>query len=161
MLRAVSKQTDDPTESRDEVNLATLSTRHIRFGWILVFVYVMLGVLLEILHGFKMGLYLDVSNEARRLVWTLAHTHGTLIGVLNIAFALTLPRLALSETAMRAASLLFLSAGVVMPLGFFLGGVVIYGGDPGLPIVLAPIGGLFLVGAVGLAALGGWRGHSG
>jgi hypothetical protein len=48
-----------------------------------------------------------------------------------------------------------------MPLGFLLGGVVIYGGDPGLPIVLAPLGGLFLVGAVGLAALGALRGRSG
>lgn len=160
MLRVVSEPADDRSESRDGMDLATLSARHMRFGWLLVFVYVLLGVSLEILHGFKVGLYLDVSSEARRLVWTLAHTHGTLIGVLNIGFALTLPRLALSATALRAASLLFLSAGVVMPLGFFLGGVVIYGGDPGLLIVLAPVGGLFLVGAVGLTALGAWRDHS-
>ena len=140
--------------------LDALASRHVRFGWLLIFAYVLLGLLLETLHGFKAGIYLDVSNEARRLVWTLAHTHGTLIGVLNLGFAVTLPRLALSAALLRAASLLFVLSGIVMPLGFFLGGITIYGGDPGLPILLAPLGGGFLVGAVGLAAFGAVRGAS-
>ncbi len=161
MLRAVSEPTDDPIASPPGVDLAALSARHVRFGWLLIFGYVMLGAVLESMHGFKVALYLDASNEARRLVWTLAHTHGTLIGVLNLGFAVTLHRLALSETLLFAASRLFVLAGAVMPLGFLLGGVVIYGGDPGLPIVLAPLGGLFLVGAVGLAALGALSGRSG
>ena len=141
-----------------ESELDALARRHVRFGWLLVFGYVLLGVTLETLHGFKAGLYLDASNEARRLVWTLAHTHGTLIGVLNLGFAVTLARLGLSAAQLRAASLLFVLAGIVMPLGFFLGGIVIYGGDPGLPILLAPVGAVFLVGAVGLSALGALRG---
>ena len=143
-----------------ESELDVLARRHVRFGWLLVFSYVLLGASLETLHGFKAGLYLDASNEARRLVWTLAHTHGTLIGVLNLGFAVTLARLSLSAAQLRAASLLFVLAGIVMPLGFFLGGIVIYGGDPGLPILLAPVGGAFLIGAVGLAALGAVRGRT-
>ena len=134
--------------------------RHLKFGWGLIAVYVLLGMFLETMHGFKVGFYLDVGNEARRLVWTLAHTHGTLIGVLNLGFALTLPRLELAEAQLRLASMLFVLAGIVMPLGFLLGGIVIYGGDPGLPILLAPLGGLFLIGAVLLAALGALRARS-
>ena len=154
MLGRVHGDANDSVEK-----LAALSARHVRVGWAMILAYVLLGLLLETLHGFKAGLYLDVSNEARRLVWTLAHSHGTLIGVLNLAFALTLAKLELSPSELQRASLLFVASGVVMPLGFFLGGVVIYGGDPGLPILLAPIGGLMLVGAIGLAALGALRGR--
>ena len=136
----------------------TLASRHVRFGWSLIFVYVLFGLVLESLHGFKMALYLDVSNEARRLVWTLAHTHGTLIGVLNLLFAYGIERLTLSESLFKFASLCFVAAGVLMPLGFFLGGIVVYGGDPGLPILLAPVGGVILVVAIGIAALGALRG---
>ena len=36
----------------------------------------------------------------------------------------------------------------MLPGGFFLGGVSFYGGDPGVGIALAPIGGLCLILAV-------------
>ena len=39
-----------------------------------------------------------------------------------------------------------------MPGGFFLGGIVIYGGDPGLAILLLPLGAALLVAAVALTA---------
>ena len=35
--------------------------------------------------------------------------------------------------------------------------VVVYGGDPGPGVLLAPVGGLCLVVGVGLAAIGAWR----
>ena len=127
----------------------TLASRHMRFGWLLIFTYVLLGLLLEVMHGFKVAFYLDVENEARRLVWTLAHTHGTLIGVLNLLFAY--------DSLFQTASGCFTAAGVLMPLGFFLGGIVIYGGDPGLPVLLAPVGGALLVVAVAITALGAVR----
>jgi len=40
-----------------------------------------------------------------------------------------------------------------MPAGFFLGGVRVYAGDPGVGIVLVPVGGLLLLAAVLLTAL--------
>ncbi|HYQ14246.1 MAG TPA: hypothetical protein VEQ58_00755, partial [Polyangiaceae bacterium] len=43
-----------------------------------------LGLGLETLHAFKVGLYLDVGNETRRLLWRLAHAHGALLGLLNV-----------------------------------------------------------------------------
>ena len=42
---------------------------------------------------------------------------------------------------------------VLLPFGFFAGGVVVHGGDPGLPIVLVPIGALALVVALGSIVL--------
>jgi len=42
----------------------------------------------------------------------------------------------------------------LMPAGFFLGGLFIYSGDPGLGILLVPAGGLLLVVAVFLTACG-------
>jgi hypothetical protein len=40
-----------------------------------------------------------------------------------------------------------------MPGGFFLGGLVFYGGDPGLGILLLPVGALLLLLAVSQTAL--------
>ena len=55
--------------------------RHLRFGWWSLLGFLCLGFMLELLHGFKAGFYLDVSNETRRLMWTLAHAHGALLGL--------------------------------------------------------------------------------
>ena len=66
------------------------SRRHLRFGWWALAVFAGLGMTLELLHGFKANVYLDVSNEPRRLMWTLAHAHGAAIAIINIAYGLTL-----------------------------------------------------------------------
>src|SRR4029453_17125205 len=48
-----------------------LRLRHVRFGWTSLFVFVVLGAVLEGLHGFKVDWYLRVGNEARRFLWRL------------------------------------------------------------------------------------------
>ena len=50
---------------------------------------------------------------------------------------------------------------MLLPTGFFLGGIFIYGGDPGLGVLLVPIGGLLLVVAVFLIAWGVTTGRGG
>ena len=120
-----------------------------RFGWWALLFFVSLGFVLEALHGFKAGFYLDVSNETRRHMWTLAHAHGTLLSLVNIVFGFCQRSLGLE---LALASRCLLGATVLLPGGFLLGGVVIYGGDPGLGIVGVPIGGLLLLTAVGLTA---------
>ena len=87
-------------------------------------------------------------------MFTLAHSHGTLLGLLNVAFALTLPHLPDWETnqARLAGRCLFL-ASLLIPAGFLLGGLVVYGGDPGLGILLVPVGAVCLVIGVLLTAL--------
>ena len=130
-----------------------LMKRHLRFGWWTLLLFLTLGLILEALHGFKAPLYLNVSNETRRLMWTLAHAHGTLLGLLHLAFASTvrlLPEWAARERG--AASVCLRAATWLMPGGFFLGGMFIHAGDPGLGILLVPAGGLFLFAAVLLTA---------
>jgi len=139
-------QINDPT---------LLMRRHLRFGWWALLVFLLLGLALEFLHGFKVGAYLKVSNETRRLMWTLAHAHGTLLGLVNLAFAFTvrlLPEWAARERGLS--SFCLRGATLLMPAGFFLGGLFIYSGDPGLGIVLVPVGGIMLAIAVFLTACG-------
>jgi hypothetical protein len=132
-----------------------LTKRHLRFGWWALLLFLTLGLGLEALHGFKVGLYLNVSNETRRLMWTLAHAHGTLLALVNLGFAFTV-RLIPEWTARERgiASVCLRGATYLLPAGFFLGGTFIYSGDPGLGILLVPAGGLLLLAAAFLTACG-------
>ena len=131
------------------------AARHLRFGWWSLLVFVTFGLVLETLHGFKLDAYLNLSNETRRLLWTLAHAHGTALAIVNILFGLALeratiprlPRLGVASTSLIAASLL-------LPIGFFLGGLSYYEGDPGLGILLVPPGAVLLIAARFLIARG-------
>jgi hypothetical protein len=123
--------------------------RHLRFGWWSLLVFATLGLLLEALHGFKVRAYLDVSNETRRLMWTLAHAHGTLLAVLHVIFGLsvaTFPEL--SARNLRLISTSLVGASFLLPGGFFLGGIAFYSGDPGLGVLLVPAGAVLLLTAV-------------
>ena len=128
--------------------------RHLRFGWWALLVFATLGLVLESLQGFKVAAYLDVSNETRRLMWTLAHAHGTLLGLIHVAFGLTVRSAALDPGLpnVRAISPALIAASVLLPGGFFLGGLAFYGGDPGLGVLLVPFGALSLIAAVFMIA---------
>jgi hypothetical protein len=126
--------------------------RNLRFGWWSLLVFLSLGGVLEILHGFKIGWYVDVGSDMRRLMFTLAHAHGTALALVNIAAGLTARSVkALPPRPSVCFSLIW--AGILFPVGFFLGGVVTYGGDPGLGIWLVPIAALLLFYSVVLVAL--------
>ncbi len=129
--------------------------RHLRFGWWTLLLFLSLGIALEVMHAYKVGFYLDVSYKTRRLMWTLAHTHGTLLSLIHIAFGLTLQILPSENIRLqRFASPSLIGASILFPGGFFLGGVVIYAGDPGYGILLVPVGAAFLFFAVLLTSLG-------
>ena len=127
--------------------------RHLRTGWWCLLGFLTRGFVLETLHGFKAGFYLDVSNSTRRLMWTLAHAHGALFSVLNIVFALSLRALPQWRAESRTlASRCLIGALALVPLGFFLGGFFIRGGDPGLGVLLVPPGAVLLFVGVYLTA---------
>lgn len=132
----------------------TYARRHLRFGWWSLLVFATLGFALETLHGFKVGWYLSVSNETRRLMWTLAHAHGTLLSIIHILLGVSLyvmPELRERNLALVSASLI--AASILLPGGFFLGGIVFYGGDPGpVAAVLIPVGAMCLLIAAFLIA---------
>ncbi len=126
-----------------------LSNRHVYFGWWSLLVFLTLGIVLEMMHGFKVGWYLDVDSETRRLTWTLAHAHGVLLAILHIIFGLMVRIIpAASASGRSVASSCLLASSFLLPGGFFLGGVFIHDGDPGLGILLVPVGALLLFVAV-------------
>jgi len=127
------------------------STRHLRFGWWALGVYVLLGIVLETMHGFKIGWYLDAGNEVRRLMFTLGHFHGTMLALVNIAAGLTI-RGVEGFQIKRSVSFALIWAAILLPGGFLLGSFVTYDGDPGNGIWLVPIGALFMLyGVIGFA----------
>ena len=117
-------------------------TKTLRTGWALLAIALPLGVTLEALHGFKVQAYL--ASEVRREMWRLAHAHGTLLGILCLVFAAVAEK-HLSDAARGSIAKLTRWGAVLMPLGFFAGGILNSEGDPSLGIVLVPIGGVLLV----------------
>jgi uncharacterized membrane protein len=126
--------------------------RNLRFGWWSLLVFLSLGGALETLHGFKIGWYLDVGNETRRLMFTLAHAHGTLLALINIAAGLTVRKVDRFELR-PSVSFALIWAAILLPAGFFLGGIVTYDGDPGLGVWLVPIGAVLLFYSIARIAL--------
>jgi hypothetical protein len=123
--------------------------RHLRFGWWSLLFFTMLGLVLESLHGFKVPAYLDASNETRRLMWTLAHAHGTLLSLVHVIFGMSV-RVA-PEMSARSRPLIswcLIGASLLLPGGFFFGGVLFYGGDPGVAVLLVPVGAVSMMIAV-------------
>src|ERR1700733_6115526 len=101
--------------------------RHQLVGWWSLLFFATIGVALESFHGFKIRAYLDVENETRRLMWTLAHAYGTLLAVIHIVFGL-MARIAPSPrgagaTDLRLASCSLIAASLLLPGGFLLGGL--------------------------------------
>src|SRR3954469_6328489 len=119
------------------------SDRNLRFGWWWLLIFLSLGGALEGLHGFKIGWYVDVGNDMRRLMLTLGHAHGTALAVVNIVAGLTARHFADFDYG-PGVSVALIWAGILFPVGFILGGIVTYGGDPGLGIWLVPVAALLL-----------------
>jgi hypothetical protein len=123
----------------------------LRFGWILLAVSLPLGMTLEALHAFKVQVYL--GSLLRRELWTLAHAHGNLLGILCLCYAALAQRWVASARARASISLWLRIGSVLLPLGFFLGGVLNWEGDPSLGVLLVPFGAVALLVALVRAAL--------
>lgn len=127
-----------------------LALRHVRIGYWGLALFVTLGLALEAMHAFKVGAYLDVENETRRLMWRLAHAHGTLIAMLHVSYGLTTRAFPRAGRSLTSACLT--SALVLVPGGFFAGGIVVHGGDPSPAVLAVPIG--FVALAYALVSVG-------
>jgi hypothetical protein len=127
-----------------------IARRHLRVGWGALFVFVSLGLLLEGLLAWKASSYVDVGSETRRTMWRLAHAHGTGLAMVQIVYGLTVKSVPAAADALGSACLL-VALGLI-PLGFFGGGVVVHGGDPGMLVLLVPPGAVALLVGVGRMA---------
>ena len=133
--------------------LLRTARRHHLIGWWGLLVFLSLGIGLETLHGFKVGFYLDPAERLRRLLWTLSHAHGTLLALVHIGFAAGLPHFGRwTERRLKLASFLLTDALLLLPAGFFLGGIGHSEADPSPGVLLVPVGALALLVAVGLIA---------
>ena len=132
----------------NETEIDAMQRRHLRIGWASLLAFVLLGGLLESMHGFKVDWYLAVGNETQRLLWRLSHAHGTFLSLLHIGFAVTLPHLIAVGGPPRLAAACLTSTLIALPGGFLLGAFGGSGGDPGIGIVLVPIGLIMLIVAI-------------
>ncbi len=130
-----------------------LARTHFRMGWWTLFAFLTLGFALETFHGLKLDYYLNVANQTRRLMWTLAHAHGALLGLVHVGLAATIRSFGgWPDKSRTLASRSLIGGTVLLPGGFFLGGVFLHAGDPGLGILLVPPGALLLLLTAFLAA---------
>ncbi|MCA9216266.1 MAG: hypothetical protein KDB27_24525 [Planctomycetales bacterium] len=148
-----------PSEETRDLVAAEATAKYVRLhssiGWWSLVLFVTLGIALEALHGFKVSWYVNVGDETRRLLWRLAHAHGTFLGLIHIAFTVVVKERGGEKPVWRLiASRCFIGASVAVPAGFLLGGAKTYGGDPGLGIALLPPGAAMLWIALVLTALG-------
>ncbi len=152
----------DPTEAR-----GAIVTRHMVIGWWSLLIFVVLGLVLESMHGFKVAWYVNSGEpETTRLMMRLAHAHGTFLSLVHLAFAWTVSQATGFQGRSRSvASRSVQASGILVPAGFLLAGLPgfvktgglrlgVLGGDPGLGIVLVPIGALLLILALYLVARG-------
>jgi hypothetical protein len=126
--------------------------RHLRWGLWTLAIFALAGLGLEVMHALKLPALVSPGAETRRLLWRLAHAHGALLGLLNLGYGLATPHLRPAGGPTWVSGCLR-AATVLLPAGFLLGGVTIYGGDPGPGVVLAPLGGVLLA----LALIGAAR----
>jgi hypothetical protein len=161
----MSKQTQ-PSEKRPLAspprppeNAFRLARRHLRFGWWTLLVFLTLGIVLEGLQLFKVGWYLDVigqqpAAQTRREMLRLAHSHGTLLALVHLAFAASLLAVDWLASKLRSlASACLFGASIALPAGYLLGGMYNYGTEPGLGVLLVPVGAFLLLVGVLAAAL--------
>lgn len=142
--------TSSPQSAEGHPDAALPLSRMRRFAWCSLSIWLAFGLVLEALHALKVGWYLDVANETRRLQLSLAHSHGTMLALVALAFTANVGPVSHSRVAAAGRSLQL--AAVLMPVGFLLGGVFASGADPGPPVLLVPIGGLLLLHGVASTA---------
>ena len=110
-------------------------------GWMSLAAWVVFGLLIEGLIGFRSPALLD--DPVRREMFRLAHAHGTLLNLILIAAAIC-GRLEMIRLS-RVTSVTLGTAVVLLPVGFLLAGIWHFKDDPGVAIFLVPIGAVLLL----------------
>lgn len=118
-------------------------------AWIGIAFWMSFGLLNEGLIGFRIPGY--VADDVRRELFRLAHAHGTLLSLMLLGAAFSVNRL--TEDAAPSFGVWPLRIGAVMvPLGFLIGGMWHFKGDPGLGVWLVPPAALLVIfGAITVA----------
>jgi hypothetical protein len=110
-------------------------------GWISLAAWIVFGLLIEGLIGFRSPALLD--DSVRRDMFRLAHAHGTLLNLVLIAAAICV-RLDLIRVG-RLTLLGLRAAVILLPVGFLLAGIWHFKDDPGVAILFVPLGAVLLL----------------
>lgn len=126
--------------------------KNLAWGFIALALFMAAGFFLGYMHDLAPEREAWIAQYAagRHFELRLAHVHGALFGLVNVAVGLVLTRLALPPARARVISWLALG-GILMPVGI-VGHALL-----GVPPVLVLAGGLCLIAAtlwLGVAALG-------
>jgi hypothetical protein len=116
----------------------------VRQGWISLALWIAFGILIEGFSAFRSPAYLD--DGVRREMFRLAHAHGTLLNLVLLGAAIC-ARLDLIRLG-RMTSLGLCAAVVLLPAGFLFSGLWHYKDEPGLAILLVPVGAVLLLATV-------------
>lgn len=112
-----------------------------RQSWISLAFWIAFGLLIEGMIGYRIPALLD--DPLRREMFRLAHSHGTLLNLVLFAAGIG-ARLEMFKLETGTAFVLR-AAVIAMPLGFLLGGLWHFKNDPGLGILLVPVGAILLL----------------
>ena len=112
----------------------------IRQGWISLALWITFGILFEGLCTFRFSV---LDDAVRCEMFRLAHAHGTLLNLVLIAAAIC-ARLELIRVGFKT-SVGLRTAAVLLPSGFFFSGLWHFRDEPGLAILLVPIGAVLLL----------------
>lgn len=112
------------------------------------------GLVLESLVGLRTRGWMD--DALRRELVRLAHAHGGVLGLVNVALGFAMGRLRTPEIWARRVRIAALGGAVLVVAGFFGGGVWHGQSDPGPLVLLVPAGALLvLASVVAIASLRG------
>ena len=102
------------------------------------------GSVLEAMHGFKVGGYLN--DELGRLLMRLGHVHGVGTALVVLVYAVAgVPLLRGHIDGGRSVGRLLRAGAVALPIGFAAAAPGHPEGDPSLVILLVPVGALLLL----------------
>lgn len=125
--------------------------RHLRLSIAVVGLFLAMGLWLEAMYGLRAEGWID--DPLRREFLRLGHSHGALLGLVNVALAWGIERL---ETPAAWAAKIRLAAWIgalLVGVGFVAGGLTHGPTDPGPPILMVPAGALMTLTATVAVAL--------
>ncbi|NVB41391.1 hypothetical protein G6O69_26370 [Pseudenhygromyxa sp. WMMC2535] len=125
--------------------------RHLRAAFVVVALFLASGLWLEAMIGLRATGWID--DSLRREFLRLGHAHGGILGLLNLALAWGLERLATPDTWARRIRLAALLGALLVGLGFIAGGLLHGPTDPGPPILVVPAGAMLMLCALVATAL--------
>lgn len=124
---------------------------HLRASIVVIALFLASGLWLEAMYGLRAEGWID--DPLRREFLRLGHAHGGLLGIVNVALAWALERLATPAAWARKIRVAALLGAVLVGFGFMLGGLMHGPTDPGLPILAVPAGAMLLLSSLVATAI--------